>query len=66
MLRLICRDYGFDCDFVVDINSTDELLDKFGSHTVREHGIEYATQVLMQILLRKQNSTKFEDIYTHA
>ncbi len=60
MLKLNCRDYGFPCDFGVETKDSSELLEKFGNHTLDEHGIEYSKEALMQFILRKRNSTKYE------
>ncbi len=52
MAKLQCRDYGFDCDFVVD-GEVESVITQFGKHTNDEHGIEYSKEALMQIILRK-------------
>ena len=53
MARLVCRDYGFDCDFVIEGNEVSEVLEKFGKHSTEQHGIEYSKEALMQFILRK-------------
>ncbi len=53
MAKLTCSDYGFECDFVAEGEDTSELLEKFGKHTLAEHGIEYSKEALMQFILRK-------------
>lgn len=52
MVKLICSDYGFECDFVSE-GETDEVIAEFGKHTLEEHGIEYSKEALMQFILRK-------------
>ena len=52
MAKLQCRDYGFDCDFVVE-GEVESVITQFGNHTNDEHGIEYSKEALMQIILRK-------------
>jgi len=52
MAKLQCRDYGFDCDFVVD-GEVESVITQFGKHTNDKHGIEYSKEALMQIILRK-------------
>jgi len=52
MAKLQCRDYGFDCDFVVE-GEVESVITQFGKHTNDEHGIEYSKEALMQIILRK-------------
>lgn len=52
-MKLICRDYGFDCDFIADGKDVSIVLEEFGKHTLDEHGIEYSKEALMQFILRK-------------
>lgn len=51
--KLVCKDYGFDCEFVVENEDNSLVIAGFGKHMDEEHGIEYAKEVLMQIILRK-------------
>lgn len=53
MIKLECRDYGFNCDFVSEGNESSKVTEEFGKHTLEEHGIEYRKEVLMQFVLRK-------------
>lgn len=53
MVKLQCRDYGFDCDFKVEGTDTSALIANFGKHTEQEHGIEYSKESLMQFIMRK-------------
>ncbi len=52
MIKLTCRDYGFECEFVSE-GEVEKVLDEFGKHTLDEHGIEYSKEALMQFILRK-------------
>jgi len=54
MTQLKCTDYGFECDFVIDVESQD-LLDQFGKHMTQIHGIEYQKESLMTMLASKLN-----------
>ena len=54
MIRLMCRDYGFDCDYVAE-GQEDEVVDKFRDHMESEHGIEYSREAILQFVMRKQN-----------
>ena len=56
MPKLVCKDYGFECDFVAESANLSELLEKFGEHTLNEHGIEYSKEALMQFILRKEST----------
>lgn len=53
MVKLQCRDYGFDCDFSVEGSDAAALIEDFGKHTEQEHGIEYSKESLMQFIMRK-------------
>ena len=61
MAKLSCKDYGFECEFEAETKDTSELSEKFGKHTLDEHGIEYSKEALMQIILRKHKDAKFEE-----
>lgn len=52
MTKLTCRDYGYECDFVAE-GEGEQVLEKFGKHSVEEHGIEYSKEALMQFIMRK-------------
>ena len=53
MVKLQCKDYGFECDFHVEGSDTAKVIVDFGKHTEEEHGIEYSKESLMQIIMRK-------------
>ena len=55
MVKITCRNYGFDCDFEVDGNNS-EIIEKFQKHSMDEHGIEYSLEGLDQLLLRMKSS----------
>jgi len=52
MIKLTCKDYGFECEFVSE-GEVEKVLNEFGKHTLDEHGIEYSKEALMQFILRK-------------
>ncbi len=52
MVKLQCKDYGFECDFVAE-GEIESVITQFGKHTNDVHGIEYSKEALMQIILRK-------------
>ena len=54
MTTLRCRDYGFDCRFETTDNNVESMIQEFGDHTSKEHGIEYPKEALMQFILRKR------------
>lgn len=53
MVKLQCRDYGFECDFVAE-DDTESVISQFGNHTSEVHGIEYSKEALMQFILRQR------------
>ena len=63
MAKLCCVDYGFECDFAAESKDASELIEQFAKHTSDEHGIEYSKEALMQLMLRKYTSSKYEDLY---
>jgi len=63
MGKLCCVDYGFECGFVAESKDTSGMIEEFAKHTLDEHGIEYSKEALMQFMLRKYNSSKYEDLY---
>ena len=52
MVKAVCSDYGFDCDFVCE-GELDAVIDDFGKHCTEEHGIEYENETLTKFLLNK-------------
>jgi len=40
MIQLKCSDYGFEYDFLIEVESQD-LLEQFGKQMTQIHGIEY-------------------------
>ena len=53
MIKLVCRDYGFDCDFVANGEDAAQVIATYGQHSNDEHGIEYSKEALMQFIIRK-------------
>ena len=54
MVKITCADYGFECDFVIEVDSQD-LLQQFGTHMTQIHGIDYQKESLMTMLTSKLN-----------
>jgi len=53
MVKFICRDYGFECDFIAEDDDIAKVIVQYGKHSMEEHGIEYSKEALMQFILRK-------------
>jgi len=50
MAKFVCRDYGYDCDFIAE-GTNDEVTTAFGKHSEEEHGIEYSKETLAKFML---------------
>ena len=57
-------DYGYDCDFVVE-GEIEHVIEKFGQHMDEVHGINYTTEALMQIILRKSTWIQTKEWILH-
>ena len=40
LLRLICRETGLDCDFVIEGETEEEILRKGADHAIKVHGLK--------------------------
>ena len=54
MVKIACADYGFECDFIIKVESQDSL-EQFGVHMSQIHGINYQKESLMTMLTSKLN-----------
>ena len=54
MVKMTCADYGFECNFVMEVCSQDSL-EQFGMHMAQIHGIDYQKESLMTMLTSKLN-----------
>ena len=54
MVKISCNTYGFDCNFEVD-DADPDAINKFQKHSMVEHGIEYSSGTLNQIVMRMKN-----------
>ena len=52
MAKVICRDYGYDCDFFIE-GDMDKVVQEFGRHIKDKHGIEYQPETLTKFLMNK-------------
>jgi len=52
LAKLICNNYGFECDFVSE-GEIEKVIDEFKDHTENEHGIDYSKEALMHFILRQ-------------
>jgi len=54
LAKLICSNYGFECDFVSE-GEIEHVIEEFREHTENEHGIDYSKEALMHFILRKSS-----------
>jgi len=52
MVKAVCKDYGFDCDFVCE-GDLDSVIDDFGKLCTVVLGIEYLPESLTKFLMNK-------------
>ena len=50
MAKLVCRDYGYDFDFVAE-GQSEQVTAESGKHTEEEHGIDYSKETLTKFML---------------
>ena len=55
-LKLRCEDYGFECDFVLEGEKNVSLLEQIRKHFEDEHGIDYATEAITQMIMNRGHS----------
>jgi len=55
-LKLRCQDYGFECDFILEGAKNVALLEKLRLHFEENHGIEYTTEVITQMIVNRGHS----------
>ena len=53
MPKIMCRDYGFEGDFIA-VGETEKVIEDFRNHAEDIHGIDYSVEAVKQILIRKQ------------
>jgi len=63
VVKLACRDYGFECNFVVEEDDVQAVLERFGKHTSEEHGIEYSKEGLTQFITRQKGFWNDSAVY---
>ena len=54
-IRLRCKDYGYDCEFIIESDDAQQVMKEFGKHSDEEHGIWYSEESLKQIVQNKYN-----------
>lgn len=52
-IKLACRDYGFECDFILEGEKSLSLIQKLREHFDQEHGIDYSTDAVIQMIVNR-------------
>mgnify|MGYP003314187398 CR=1 FL=1 len=47
--EIVCKDYGYECDFVAKGEDSEYVTKLFGKHVDEEHGIWYSEESLKQM-----------------
>jgi len=55
-LQLMCKDYGFECEFALDEEKTIGLIKKLRDHFEEEHGIDYTVEAVTQMITNRGHS----------
>lgn len=55
-IKLECSDYGFECNFVLEGKKSLTLIEKLREHFEKEHGIDYSTDVVIQMIINRGHS----------
>ena len=53
---LACQDYGFECSFKLDGEASVPLIEQLRNHFEEEHGIDYPTDAVVQMVVNKGHS----------
>ncbi len=53
VLNLRCADYGFECSFALNAKATAETIQKLRHHFEEEHGIDYTTEAVIQMVTNR-------------
>lgn len=49
MKELRCRDLGFDCDAVVQVETEEELLKQVAAHAKAVHGVKVTPEIVAEV-----------------
>ncbi len=53
MIKLACKEYGFECEYVVEGECDTKLIEQLRTHFDAEHGIDYSSEFVIQMVLNK-------------
>lgn len=52
-IKLRCADYGFECSYMLNSEITKEAIEKLRLHFDQEHGIDYPTEAVTQMITNR-------------
>jgi len=52
-IKLEYKDYGFECEYVVEEECDTKLIEKLRSHFDTDHGINYSSEFIIQMVMNK-------------
>jgi predicted small metal-binding protein len=55
-IKVACKDYGFECEYVTEGKNGSHLIEQLRSHFEDEHGIDYSSEFLIQMIINKGHS----------
>ena len=55
-IELSCSDYGFECEYALKGEKTLSMIEKLQNHFEKEHGIDYTTDAVIQMIVNKGHS----------
>lgn len=55
-IKLACKDYGFECEFEIEGEQSLSLIEKLKKHFENEHGIDYSTDAVIQMIVNRGHS----------
>ncbi|MCH8324350.1 MAG: DUF1059 domain-containing protein [Thaumarchaeota archaeon] len=53
MIKLACKEYGFECEYVAEGECDTKLIEQLRSHFDAEHGIDYSSEFIIQMVMNK-------------
>jgi predicted small metal-binding protein len=55
-IKLVCKDYGFECNYSAEGEKGSSVIEKLRKHFEDVHGIDYSSEFLIQMIINKGHS----------
>jgi len=55
MIKFNCRDYGYNCNYKIEGDNIENIIEEFNDHNIKKHKIDYGKEALMHYINRKRN-----------